>query len=63
MMNLRFPPFSTRELTLTAFPQLRTHRSLDHEEKEPYVRRANLIKAVHKRDYPNYRVSSLTFDE
>lgn len=30
-------------------------RSLNITEKEPFVRRANLIKANHKRDYPNYK--------
>lgn len=33
----------------------RVWRSLDAVEKEPYIRKANVIKAAHKRDYPNYR--------
>lgn len=33
----------------------RVWRSLDPAEKEPYIRKANIIKAAHKRDYPNYR--------
>lgn len=33
----------------------RVWKSLNAADKEPYVRKANLIKADHKRDYPNYR--------
>lgn len=33
----------------------RVWRSLDADQKEPYIRRANVIKVNHKRDYPNYR--------
>lgn len=35
----------------------RVWRSLDSAAKEPFVRKANLIKANHRRDYPDYRVS------
>lgn len=37
----------------------RVWKSLDAGEKEPYIRRANIIKANHKRDYPDYRVSTV----